>query len=130
MMHTAIAFKNHGGLGQNSASQPSQATLMSWWVGSQRLYGEPFGQPKSFTEDHPNGEGQLPAASRQMHHAVDPRPVPGPGPTVADKGGDGMTKFLLFPGNISFTSNASDCLVPLLNEARTFYTCSLLPVIL
>ncbi|XP_073107896.1 nuclear transcription factor Y subunit A-10 isoform X2 [Elaeis guineensis] len=93
MMQTAIAFKNHGGLGENYVSQPSQATLMPWWIGSQPLYGEPFGQLKSFTEEHPHGEGHLPAAPRQMHHAVNP----GPGPAVPEKGGDGMTKFLLFP---------------------------------
>ncbi|XP_008787767.2 nuclear transcription factor Y subunit A-10-like [Phoenix dactylifera] len=95
MMQTAVAFKNHGGLCQNSVTQPSQATLMPWWIGSQPCYGEPFGQLKPFTEDHPNGEGQLPAAPRQMHHAVDPRPVLGP--AVPDKGGDGMTKFLILP---------------------------------
>ncbi|XP_026666356.1 nuclear transcription factor Y subunit A-10-like isoform X2 [Phoenix dactylifera] len=90
MMQAAIAFKNNGGLGQISVTQPSQATLVPWWLGSQPLYGEPFGHLKSFTEEHPNGEGPLPAAPRQMHHAVDPRPGPG----LADKGGNGTTKSL------------------------------------
>lgn len=106
MMQAAVSFKNNGGLGQISVTQPSHASLVPWWLGSQPLDGEPFGQLKSFTENHPNGEGQLPAAPRQMHHAVDPRLGPGPGPAVPDKGGNGRTKSSVIPGDISFTSKS------------------------
>nr|XP_019702081.1 nuclear transcription factor Y subunit A-10 isoform X3 [Elaeis guineensis] len=108
MMQAAIAFKNNGGLGQISVPQAPQATLVPWWLGSQPLYEEPFGQSKSFTENHPNGEDQLPAAPRQMHHAVDPRPGPGPGPGPGpDKGGNSTTKSSVIPGKEQKTEQHS-----------------------
>ncbi|CAL9125677.1 unnamed protein product [Musa acuminata var. zebrina] len=73
-MQTTICFTNHGGVGQFSVPQPPQATPLPWWIGSQSLF-----------EGHSNGEDQLPAASRQLHHAVVPRV--GPGPAVTEEKG-------------------------------------------
>ncbi|RWW19338.1 hypothetical protein GW17_00016617 [Ensete ventricosum] len=73
-MQTTICFTNHGGVGQFSVPQPPQAVPLPWWIGSQSLF-----------EGHSNGEDQLPAASRQLHHAVVPRV--GPGPAVTEERG-------------------------------------------
>ncbi|RRT61993.1 hypothetical protein B296_00020350 [Ensete ventricosum] len=73
-MQTTICFTNHGGVGQFSVPQPPQVAPLPWWIGSQSLF-----------EGHSNGEDQLPAASRQLHHAVVPRV--GPGPAVTEERG-------------------------------------------
>ncbi|WOL08936.1 nuclear transcription factor Y subunit A-7 [Canna indica] len=72
-MQTTVCFSNHGGVAQFSDSQPPQAAPVPWWVGSQPLLGEHFGQLKSLTEGHCSGEDQLPAASRQLGHGVAPK---------------------------------------------------------
>ncbi|RRT75595.1 hypothetical protein B296_00007951, partial [Ensete ventricosum] len=59
MMQTAAFYENHGGVAHFSVSHLPQATLLPWWVGSQPVHGEPFGQLKSPTEGDPRLEASL-----------------------------------------------------------------------
>ncbi|XP_010263046.1 PREDICTED: nuclear transcription factor Y subunit A-10-like isoform X2 [Nelumbo nucifera] len=68
-----LCFKEHGGIARNHISQLSPVTPMPWWsaVGSQPASGEPFGQLKSLSADHPSGGDQLTDASRQAQRGVE-----------------------------------------------------------
>ncbi|XP_072952479.1 nuclear transcription factor Y subunit A-10-like [Typha angustifolia] len=89
-----MSFKINGGIGQ-----PSYGTPIPWWIGSQALYGETFGQMHPLTGENSNGEDQFPVALRQMHHVLDTRQ--GPWSATPEKGsGSSAVKFSIFPGNL------------------------------
>jgi len=97
-MQTAMCFKPNGGIGQLAVSQQSQATLVPWWVGTQPLYGESFGQLKSVAGNC--GENQVVAAPRQMNHVMDQRT--GQGPAISDEECGDTAKFSIFQGKTSY----------------------------
>ena len=100
-MQTAMCFKPNGGIGQLAVSQQSQATLVPWWVGTQPLYGESFGQLKSVAGNC--GENQVVAAPRQMNHVMDQRT--GQGPAISDEECGDTAKFSIFQGKTSYGSH-------------------------
>ncbi|XP_072956384.1 nuclear transcription factor Y subunit A-10-like [Typha angustifolia] len=95
-MQKTMSFKSHGGIGHvSTVSQTSYGAPMPWWIGSQPLCVENFGQLKPLPGANTNGEGQFPAASSQMRH-VNRQTVPGM--AVEEKGTTGTVKFSILPG--------------------------------
>ncbi|WOL15315.1 hypothetical protein Cni_G24096 [Canna indica] len=93
-MQTATFSKNHGAC-QFSVPQPPQATLFSWWVGSQPLYEETFSQLRSVTQDKSIEGDELRVASRPARHAVDTRL--GTWLSVQEKESNCVPGFSIFP---------------------------------
>lgn len=66
----AVSFKSHGPVRQIPAAQ---ATMVPWWVGSQSLHGEPFGQWKPLNDNQPGSIDLASAGLIQVHHAGEQR---------------------------------------------------------
>ncbi|WOK99493.1 hypothetical protein Cni_G08205 [Canna indica] len=96
-MQAPTFLKNHG-VDQFLVPQTPHTNLVPWLVGSQPLYGEPFGQLKPLIRDRVDGEDQLPAMSRQMDHVRDPTQGPLSGFDIPEKEDNSIPKFSIFPG--------------------------------
>ncbi|PKA45785.1 Nuclear transcription factor Y subunit A-10 [Apostasia shenzhenica] len=66
-MQNMVFVDNNGRNGQISLVQPTQPSLVPWWLGCQPLYGESCNQFKALSGD------PLKAASGQVNHVVDGR---------------------------------------------------------
>ncbi|KAK9289576.1 hypothetical protein L1049_007732 [Liquidambar formosana] len=87
MTMQAVYFKEHGGIVHNPIGQLSSAASVPWWsaFGPQSVNGEPSGQSKFLSMEHPSGGDQLTATKHEERGTEQ----------GAEKGH--MTQFTIFP---------------------------------